>query len=258
MLSMAKKAEIFQSKLSQQDLNTLAYIVKLDRDKEVNARVDREVYTINQALQTSIAAALFDFTELSIAEVEDILTRSNEYMKGAEDFLIKYGEDWIMKINEIKPKIKEECLKLLNQNKNQADAVKILSEKFKEVPTKDRVNIFKETKEEWCKICPTIDKEKKGKSEEMESSNTNIPKKENESNMEPTGKYKEGTNMFEVVEKKVKFKGKYYDYEKDKNGLKVGCEFFKSLEEIETFRKREAEEFEKMIAEVRAAYNFEG
>lgn len=255
MLSMARKAEIFESKLSQDDLNTLAYIVKMDRDKEVNARVDRQVYTINQALETSIAAALFELTDLSIAEVERILKRSNEYMKESEEFLLKYGEDWIMKINEIKPKIKEETLKLLEANNNQADAVKTLKEKFKDIPTKDLVNIFKETKEEWCKRCPAIEKENKAKLEEKQASQVSTPKKQNISSTEQIDKQ---NKLFEVVEKKMKFKGQYYDYEKDSTGLKVGTEFFRNLEEIEAFRKREEEEFNKMITEVKAAFAFEG
>jgi len=135
-------------------------------------------------------------------------------------------------------KIKEECFKLLDACKDQEQAVKDLGAMFKDIPEKDLVNIFKKTKEEWCKRCPTIDKESK-------------PKTEKKSNVKPI-------NTFEVVEKKLKFKGEYYDYEKDDSGLKVGTEFFRSLEEIEAFRKREEEEFKKMISEVRNAFQFEG
>lgn len=250
VLSMDKKAEIFESKLSQQDLVTLAYIVNRDMNKEFDLRLDKKVFALNQALETSIAAALFDYTDLTIAEVEEILKLSNEYMKGSEEFLIKYKEEWLMKINEVKPKIKEESIKLLDAAKNQQQAVKALGEIFKEVPTKDLVNIFKETKDEWCKRSTELtDEDRKIISEkgciphpenkvsmkEKVSSNAITPEKENEITTEQIDN---SLNTFEVVEKKLKFKGEYYDYEKDKSGLKVGCEFFSSLEEIEAFRKR--------------------
>lgn len=255
MLSMDKKLELWEKELPLDKLALIAFACKRDVDHEVNARVDKQVYTINQALETSIAAALFDFTNLNIVEVEEIIVKSNIYMKDSEQFLFKHGEEWIMKINEIKPKIKEESLKLLDANNNQADAVKALKEKFKDIPTKDLVNILKETKEEWCKKCPTIDKGNKAKLDEKEDRQASTPKKEYESNMKSIdGK----NNVFEVVEKRLKFKGEYHDYEKDKNGLKVGAEFFKNLEEIEVFKIKEMEEFEKMISEVRAAYSFEG
>ena len=262
LLSMAKKAEIFESKLSQDDLNTLAYIVKMDIDKEVNARLDKKAYTINQALETSMAAALFEYTDLSIEEAERIFERSNEYMKDSEEFLLKYREEWIMKINEIKPKIKEECLKLLELDKSQAEAIKILGEKFKDVPQKDRVNIYKETKEEWCKSCHAIEKGNEAELEEKEVSNVNTPKEENKGNTKTIDK---SDNTFEVVDKKIVFNGKYSEYMKVNNGLKVGSVFFKSLGEIEEYKKKELEELQKQIEhfnceveEIKAAFSFEG
>lgn len=281
MLSMAKKAEIFEAKLSQQDLNTLAYIVKLDRDKEVNARVDKEVYTINQALQTSISAALFDFTKLSTSEVEEILTRCNEYMKGAEEFLIKYREDWIMKINEIKPQIKEESLKLLDAKKNQQQSVKALGEKFKDIPTKDLVNIFKEAKEEWCKKCAELTEEDKKviseqgavphpgnkvKSKAEKVSQPITPEKGNENNMETIDNQNEvKNNIFNLKKKKLEFSGIYYEYEKDEKGLKVGNELFESLDKIKEYENNELEQMKKQMAEfclkmeeVKMAFNYKG
>jgi len=252
---MDKKLEIWESQLPMDKLALIAFACKKDVDHEVNARVDKQIYTINQALETSIAAALFDSTDLNIEEAEKIISKSNEYMKDSEEFLTKYGEDWIVKINEVKPRIKAESIKLLDQNKNQADAVKALKEIFKDIPTKDLVNIFKETKEEWCKKCPTIEKGNKVKLGEKEDSQASTPKKENESTTKPISKQ---NNVFEVVEKKLKFKGEYHEYEKDKNGLKVGAEFFGNLEEIEAFRIKETKEFENMISEIRAAFNFEG
>jgi 2-succinyl-5-enolpyruvyl-6-hydroxy-3-cyclohexene-1-carboxylate synthase len=252
---MDKKLELWESQLPLDKLALIAFASKRDVDHEVNLRVDKQVYTINQALETSIAAALFDSTDLNIEEVEKIISKSNEYMKSSEEFLIKYGEDWIMKINEIKPRIKDESIKLLDKNKNQADAVKALKEIFKDIPTKDLVNIFKETKEEWCRKCPTIEKGNKAKLGEKEENQVSTPKKENKSIMEAI---ENQNNTFEVVEKKLKFKGKYHDYEKDKNGLVVGIEIFKSLDEIEAFRIKETKEFEKMISEITLAFNFEG
>ena len=252
---MDKKLELWESQLPMDKLALIAFASKRDMDHEVNARVNKQVYTINQALETSIAAALFDSTDLHIEEVEKIIIKSNVYMKSSEEFLIKYGEDWIMKINEIKPRIKEESIKLLDKNKNQADAVKALKETFIDIPTKDLVNIFKETKEEWCRKCPTIEKGNKAKSYEKEVSQASTPKKENKSTTEVIDKQ---NNTFEVIEKKLRFKGEYHDYEKDKSGLKVGAEFFKNLEDIEAFRIKETEEFEKMITEIKSAFTFEG
>jgi hypothetical protein len=230
-----------------------------EQERAINTVIDERVYktthSIEQALDTSVAAALNMKTDLNISEIEEILTIASDYMIDSKEFLLKYGSDWIMKINEIKPKIKEECIKLLDQNKNQADAVKALKEIFKDIPTKDLANIFKETKEEWCKKCPTIDKVNKAKLDEKEVSQASTPKKENESTVESIDKQ---NNTFEVVEKKLKFKGEYHEYEKDKNGLVAGIEIFKSLDEIEAYRIKETKEFENMIAEVRAAFTFEG
>jgi hypothetical protein len=226
-------------------------------------KLNKKVFAINQAIETCIAAALFDYRESTIAEVEEIIKRSNEYMKESEPYLIKYKEDWIMEINKIKPEVKKECLKLLDKNiSGQNEAVKELKLKFKDVPNKDLANIFKESKEEWMKPKEAREKnEAKNQpiSEQKEVTNAITPKEENKSIEKQIDKQKQDIkSIFDVVEKKLKFKGEFYNYEKDKSGLKVGAEFFKSLEEIEAFRIRETEEFEKMVEEIRQAFAYEG
>jgi hypothetical protein len=239
----------------------------LEQEKALNLviseKVDKKLYSITSALDASISAALYELTDLSVKEVEEIISRSSDYMKDCEEFLIKYKEDWIMKLNEIKSDIKKECLKLLNKNiSGQNEAVKELKIKFNDIPNKDLANTFKEAKEEWC-----LPKEMKEKtetknqpiSEQEQSNNVITHKEEKKSNTEEIDRHNMGTkNMFEMLEKKLKFKGNYYQYEKDKNGLKAGGEFFKNLEEFEVFRLKEIEDFEKMCEEIRAAFAYEG
>jgi hypothetical protein len=275
---MAKKAEIFESKLSQADLITLAYIIKKDVEKEVNEQVDKQVYAINQSLTTCISAAIFDFTDLSNSEVEEIIARSNEYMKDSEEFLIKYKEEWIMKINEIKPKIKEESIKLLEGKKNQEQSIKALREIFKDVPTKDLVNTFKEAKEEWCKKCAELtpeDKEilaKKGriphpenkiKSKEKDSSQVIIPKEEKKGNSKAICGENERLKHLNNIFRPTKFQGAFHNYEKVDEGLKVGSKVFKGLEDLNKYKTEELAEMQKQIdlfnskiEEVEAAFEY--
>jgi hypothetical protein len=180
---MAKRAEMFEAKLSQYDLQTLAYIVKQAVNDAANKIADKQIFTINQALQTSISAALFETMELTIEEVEEILRITNEYMKDSEQFLLRWGVDWIMKLNEVKPKIKEDCIKLLDKNiSGQNEAVKELKKTYKDIPNKDLVNIFKEAKTEWMKpkeVREKIEAKNKAELEEKEVRQAITPKEEN-------------------------------------------------------------------------------
>lgn len=222
----------------------------------IDEKVSKITHSIEQALDTSVAAAMIMKTDLNIKSIEDILSLASNYMTDSKQFLSKYGSDWIMKINEIKPKIKEECIKLLNENKNQAEAVKTLKEVFKEVPTKDLVNIFKETKEEWMKPKAT---QNKAESEEKEVSNVITHKEENKSVDKPIeSKKEEMKNMFEVVKKEIILKGNYGTYKIDSNGVQAGDLKFKTDEDIKKYEEEQLKQFKNQMGELRAAFAYKG
>ncbi|WP_026887684.1 hypothetical protein [Clostridium beijerinckii] len=267
MLSMEKRAEMFEAKLSQYDLVTLSYICKRDVQNEVDKTVDKKVFAINQAIETCIAAALFDSGESTIAEVEVVIKRINEYMKENEEFLIEYKEDWIMKINEIKQQIKEECLKILDKGTSaHNDALKDLKKVFPKIPNKDLINIFQEAKEEYQEndeaikeiadeIANEITTQNQPILEQKEVSNVITPKKQNKSVEKQIGKQKQDIkSIFEVVEKTIKLKTPNGTYEKTKNGIKFNERLYKDIEEVKAHKKeildRDEERKIKIIKEI--------
>jgi hypothetical protein len=284
MLSMGKKLELWEKELPQDKLALLAYLAKKTRDEEVTKEVDKQMADINKGLTTAVAGALIELYDFSSIEIEEVVKKTNEFLKEKEEFLEKWGSDFMTKIKELEPKIKDEIIRLTKdkepQTINRLEIVKKVQKKFN-IPLDNANEIFlmvKETKFPQLNdskhtpkkfINKHVDKEtledikkdikNKADTEEKEVRQVIIPKKEEKGSSEAIDKQKkEVINMFEVVEKKIKFKGKYHDYEKDKTGLKVGSEFFKNLDEFEAFRIREIEEFEKMTEEIRQAFVYEG
>ncbi|WP_242974170.1 hypothetical protein [Clostridium cagae] len=242
-------------------IKTLSSEKNLLINNYINQKVDKMVWSINQALDTCIAAALIDKKDLSITEITELIIRANEYMKDSEKFLSEYGEDWIMKINELKPKIIEMSRSLLEKDFNQADSVKLLKKEFKDVPTKDLVYIFKETKEEWCKKCAELTKDDREKikaknkayKEKQKTSNV-ITHKEVEKPVETNKKAIEDT--FRIISKEITLEGKFGIYKITKNGVQAGKEYFKDLEALEAYKKEELKAFNAKIDEIKATFAY--
>lgn len=251
----------------RESVSLLKWIKTLSPEKSllindyINQKVDKMVWSINQALDTCITASLIDKEDLSIAEIMELIIKANDYMKDAEKFLSKYGEDWIVKINELKPKIQAMSKVLLEKDFKQADSVKALKEEFKEVPTKDLVYIFKETKEEWCQKCAELteeDKEKikaknKAYNENKKVSNAIVPK-EVEKPVETNKKTTE--SKFKIISKEITLEGKFGIYKITKNGVQAGKEYFQDAEALEAYKEEELKAFNAKIDEIKATFAY--
>ncbi|HBJ2622341.1 TPA: hypothetical protein LA827_002082 [Clostridium botulinum] len=247
----------------RESVSLLKWIKTLSPEKSllindyINQKVDKMVWSINQALDTCIAAALIDKKDLSITEITELIIKANEYMKDSEKFLSEYGEDWIMKINELKPKIMEMSKSLLENDFNQADSVKSLKKEFKDVPTKDLVYIFKETKEEWCKKCAELtkdDREKIKAKNKAYKEKQKITPKEVEKLVETNKKAIEDT--FRVISKEITLEGKFGIYKITKNGVQAGKEYFQDAEALEAYKKEELKAFNAKIDEIKATFAY--
>lgn len=250
----------------RESITLLKWIKTLSSEKNllinnyINQKVDKMVWSINQALDTCIAAALID-KKVSITEITELIIKANEYMKDSEKFLSEYGEDWIMKINELKPKIMEMSKSLLEKDFNQADSVKSLKKEFKDVPTKDLVYIFKETKEEWCKKCAELTKDDREKikaknkayKEKQKTSNVITPK-EVEKLVETNKKAIEDT--FRVISKEITLEGKFGIYKITKNGVQAGKEYFQDVQALEVYKSEELKAFNVKIDEIKATFAY--
>jgi hypothetical protein len=231
--------------------------------QEVGKEVDKINDTTEMILDTCYVAAISDNVDLSILDLEKIVIEANAYMDETKQYLNENKGDYFMKIDD------ETMKKIRNEISNHIKNGDIKSESLNQLKKDYKLtgpilnNIWLEEKEKFPKLAvnkhapqPT---QNQPISEQKESTNAITPKEENKSVEKQIDKQKQDTkSIFEVVEKKLKFKGEFYNYEKDKSGLKVGAEFFKSLEEVEAFRIRETEEFEKMVEEIRQAFAYEG
>lgn len=239
------------------DESLMKWINKLSPDRFklitefINRKVDKQVWTLNQSLDTCIIAALYTDTTLAIEDVKEIMSIANKYMEGSEEFLIKHGEDWTMKLKEIEPKIKEECLNLIEDDKSQAETIKALREIFIGVPTKDLVIIYKNTKEEWCKPKITKDDSKsvqQANTGNKKQGNAITPKKENKRVQEQSNKQNgEIKPKFEVVEQKITLKGQFGTYIKSKEGVQAGQEHFKDSTSVDNYVRVELDKMDKNV-----------
>lgn len=239
-----------------------------EQERAINAVIDERVskttYSIRQALDTSIVAALNMKTDLSISEIEKILDLASDYMKDSQQFLLKYGEDWIMKINEIKPQIKEECLKILDKGiAAHNDALNELKKVFPNVPKKDLVNTFKEVKEEYQEndeaikeivdeIANEITTQNQPISEQKEATNAITPKEENKSVEKQIDKQKQGLKL----KYPIYLEGEKGEYIVNQNFIQAGEHKFTSLQDIEKYRIKQLEEFNKHLDEIKEAFSY--
>lgn len=220
----------------------------------VSERVDKKFYSVMMALDTSISAALFELTDLSIKEAENIISKSSDYMKDCEEFLIKYKESWIMEINKNKPDIKKECLKLLDKGiKANNEASRELKKIFIKIPPKDLVNIFQEAKEEYIaneKIIKEVTEEEAKKIlpqnqpiSEQKSTSGNISQETKKESVEKAREDKK--SIFEVVEKKIILKTPNGIYKKTNDGIEYAGKLYKNLDEVKDEKRSILNEIEE-------------
>lgn len=97
----------------------------------------------------------------------------------------------------------------------------------------------------------------KAKLTEEKISRAFIPKKENKSNMEAIDKHnKEIKSIFEVVKKEIVLKGQYGTYKVDNEGVFAGEIKFTCLQDIEDYKNKQLEEFEKHIKEIQEVFDY--
>lgn len=225
------------------------WVKTLSADKQailsevINSEIDKKIHATLVTADTAISASLFENTELSVNDVDKILERSKELIKDSKIYIEKYKEDWIMKFKEVRPEIVNRAVELLNKNKSQADGVKILKNEFKEIPLKDLVNTWKETKEAWCKA--TIPKTTKVV-EDVKKVEKVEPVVEDKPKEEPI------KSTLTIVNKILEVKGEFNNYKITNNQVVTddGLEF-NSCNDIAEYYKKQFEELNNRINELK-------
>lgn len=268
-----------QKRRSQNRL--LSWVDSLSKDKQEII----EMVVMNRAnnlsalrlseLQTDISAAIISLhPNISVNDIQRILVLANEYSKKSENFINKYGRDWIKMIRDKNEIIKKEMKKLYESGvKSQNSIVKSIkkTDKFKEIPQKDIVIIWKEFKTELeGEEIKKIDKDDKKikdalnyifkeekevkeieENEEMKIKGQTIPKELETSVKEEI----KTSNDLTILEKRLKVKGKYNCYEVENNIVSTGEREFKSIKEVEEYKKEKIEELINSTEEIKAVFN---
>lgn len=255
-----------------------SWIKSLPKDKlqvintMINNTVDKKVWSLNQAMETSIAAALFDLHDFSIKEVEEILKVANSYIEDSQEFLMKYGEDWIVELKKIEPKIKKRIKELLDKKVVKSKGIATLKKEFKDIPAKDLGNLWIEVKEEYgIKVDTTslinktkVDKLKtdlKAIEEDKKVSKVNTPKDEPKNTTECVAVVKNDTKAeskptLKIVSKEIKIEGEFGKYLINDEGVKIGEEKFSSLIDVEAYEKAEIEKFARQMCELKEVFKY--
>lgn len=257
LLSMQKKLELWEKELSADKLALIAYAVNEGIKEEANKRADKQIYAINQYLDISISAALFEILGLSILQVNEILKRSNEFMKEAEGYLLKYGEDWIMQIEKVRPEVEKmirQGLKDIAAEKtNKLEIIKAIKNKFN-IPGPSIDKIYMEIKEkEFNDNCPDIYKpkslENKAELEQKEMSRVNTPEKENERTVKRIG----AKNKVLKLKLPLSLEGENERvYKVTENCVEYEDFRFRSLQDLENY----IQEFNNHIEELKEAFGY--
>ncbi|WP_238899333.1 hypothetical protein [Clostridium sp. YIM B02500] len=278
---MAKKLELWEKELPPDKITLLAYLAKKTKDEEAAKEVDRQMADIKNGLTTSIRAALFELYDFSLEEIEQVIVKSNEYLKEKEKFLEKWGMDFMDKIKELEPKIKEEILRLTKgmdpKKINRLEIVKKVQKEF-DIPLDNANEIFLMVKEtefpELSNKKHTPKKYLKQNSnngtkediknqpilEQKETSNVITPKEENKSVEKQIDKQKQDVkSIFEVVEKTIILKTPNGIYEKIKDGVAFGGRLYISIDDVKAHKKdildRDEERKIKVIKEIEKLQN---
>lgn len=208
-------------------------------EQTVKNRTDKKIWLINQAIDTSIAAALSDLQDLSIKEIEEILKLSNSYLKDSEEFLKEYGEEWIMELKKIEPQIKARIKELREAGVFKSEGLAKLHKEFEKVPVKDLHNFWLEVKEE------EEEKEAKKKTKTKEVKKVASKKVEKKEEVKVEAKKK-----LEVL--KVIVKGEYGTYVKEGNKVKANNLEFNNADDVAKYEKKLIAEEEELFLKRKA------
>lgn len=262
MLSLDKRLELWEKTLEPDKIVLIAHAIKTEV-----AKLDE---LINTTLDNCYGAAIGDYTDLSIKDIQEIVKKAYEYMEDSKNFINESGMDWMNKIEKVEENVKQFLRKEMAAGTVKSEAMIKAKKKF-DIPAKDISNLWLIVKEEdhpelcenprgWvaAKLNAKEDGNKE-KSEEKEVKGKIVQDNKKKSAEKATDKQKEElkTNLVEITEVR-KFKGKYGEYEKTKDGIKTGDIIITNVagiedwkaeveEEIETMR----EDFEKAISQKR-------
>lgn len=258
MLSLDKKLELWEQSLEPDKLVLIAHAVKTEVSK-----LDE---LINTTLDNCYGAAIGDYTDLSIKEIQEIVKKAYEYMEDSKKFINESGLEWMNKTVKVEEDVKQFLRKEMAAGIVKSEAMIKAKKKF-DIPAKDISNLWLIVKEEdFPERCINNgDNQAKGKiqnkakSEEKEVKGKTIQEDKNKSVEKRIDKQKEDikTNLVEITEIR-KFKGNFGEYEKSNVGVKTGDIIFKDADDIEDSKaeveaeiKVMREDFEKAISQKR-------
>ena len=258
---------------------TIKWINSLTQDqlKIIKKMTDDKAQELNylrlSELQTDIGAAIIALQpQISVNDIQRILVLANEYARQSEEFVNKYGKEWLNVIKEKHDPIKEEIKKLYEngvhaQNSIIKEIKKIKD--FKEIPQKDIVIIFKEFKEELegkeIKEINSSDEKvqdalnyifkDEDKKENKEMANVKIKGKTIPKELKMEDKKEEiKAPKLKIVERKLKVEGEYSSYLVDGNTVINGEKKFNSIQDVDKYEQEKILELAKQITELKAVF----
>lgn len=261
-------------------------IIEVLSEEKATEMISGEIALISDNINSCLAASLYSLKDYSKEEVYEIIELMNEFAVEGQEFLLEHRGDYDMKINEIKPKIKERSLELLDDNKNQKVGVEALKLEFKEIPLKDLVIIWKEAKKEWMiptveveeslipKAEPTIRATEKLTTDKMLSDSeraiedkSKIYKARVESNKEKNkekvvnkmedNKKAASKLVIKSKEFKMEIEGEYGEYRYTNLGVQSGELKFADLQAVEKYKQEELKKFNALMEEIKTVFAIE-
>ncbi|NFI95417.1 hypothetical protein FC961_13635 [Clostridium botulinum] len=252
MLSLDKKLEIWEKSLNQEQLLLLTYAIK----SEVKKLDD----LISSTLDNCYGAAIGDFTDLNIEQIQEIVKRAYEYMEDSKNFIKESGMDWMNKIEKVEKSVEQFLRVEMAAGTLKSNAITKAKKKF-DIPAKDISNLWLLIKEEdYPEKCINFGNNKeKGKIlkkayTEVENVSNTITPKEVEKPVETNKKAIEDT--FKVISKEITLEGKFGIYKITKNGVQAGKEYFQDAEALEAYKKEELKAFNAKIDEIKATFAY--
>lgn len=223
-------------------------------DRATNNAVKNSVTKVMDQIETCYAGALISLYDeiLSFDDIEEMFKLANEYLIENGNFLSKYGEDWKMKLNENEKEVKNRIKELLNKNMAQNAIVAAIKKEFVDLENSYIKIAYKTAKEEWCKgdFKPAINL--KGKNAKVIIDDAIEVLKVEE--VAPDVIIESQEETFKILEKVLKFEGKYSEYMIKNNVLTAGEITFSSLEDIENYKHNQQLELNNMIKELEKAF----
>lgn len=258
---------------------TIDWVNSLSKDKqEIIDRVVRErAAAMNLAemvnFQMSFSAALITLHEdkFTMNDIQELVVLANKYADDRE-YIRKYGKDWMIMFEKQREEMKKEMKKLYeSRTKSQNAMVKAIKaeKKFKDIPQKDIVVVFKELKDELSGVkVKDMEESRKDvedalayifddKKEDGNLEHKDIPKNieiEDKAIVLDKEENKEVKKMskLKVIKKELEIEGEYGIYKvKDNTVISPNGKEFKSVEEIGKYEKEKIAEFARTMTELK-------